>query len=720
MGLIYVVWLFTAAGSSDLLDRVVSDIGLTPMELFAAGLLLRAARSWPRGSRYRWSLALLASAVAVDGIVSIWWAIDVERLGASAAGSAANLAFLGYYPLALAGVLIQPRAARSGLARRQFVLDALILVVSGAAVLWLTTAPAPLTSAGPLRALSPLVTYPLGDLLVLIAFADLMLRVPRREGRAALNLLALALMAWMVGDVFFARNLLGSGPRAVSWGDLAFTVSFTALAWSAEAYRRLATVPPEPAPPAREPSFGPVPSLAAALFFALLLTVAVASWSIPLGPLVVGAVLLAGLLLTRQALAVEHNTRLAAERSLRDGQLKLAAQLRELEKLEAVGQLAGGIAHDFNNLLAAILAYAEVAAAELGPDHAVRHDVGEIQRAAERAAELTRQLLAIGRRQVIEPESLPLGAVLAEMRRMLECVLGARVRVEVECPADVAPVWADRGQMERVLLNLAVNARDAMPDGGVLTLRAANADGDPTCAGLKLSPAHCVRLDVVDTGRGMDEATRVRVFEPFFTTKPAGQGSGLGLASVYGILRQSGGAIAVESAPNRGTRFRIYLPRAQGSGRSPDAAAPARPDASDRGTVLLVEDEPSIRTVTARVLRQRGHTVLSAENAADARAAAARHRAAIDLLITDVMMPGTSGPMLAQELQREDPRLQVLFISGYAASSVTELQNLGPTRSFLQKPFTIHELLAKVDAALAGRAAPVGARRPAPLLTPAR
>ena len=355
----------------------------------------------------------------------------------------------------------------------------------------------------------------------------------------------------------------------------------------------------------------------------------------------------------------------------------LEEELRQSQKMEAVGRLAGGIAHDFNNLLTAISGYGELALMKLDGAPA-REYVEEMQRASERAAQLTRQLLAFSRRQVLQFEVVDLNAVVADLERMLATLLGVGIHLEVRLDASLAPTKADPSQLQQVVLNLALNARDAMPDGGTLTIATANVGTN-------------VVLTVSDTGEGMDEETLARVFEPFFTTKPASEGTGLGLATVYGIVKQTGGEVSVRSERGSGTIFEVSLPRSNGAvADHGDADVPEAEQAE--ATLLLVEDEDVVRRLAAEMLRGAGYRVLEASTGTEALAIAGDEE--IDVLLSDVVMAGMSGPQVAQELRRDRPELRVLLMSGYTADAIASHGDLPANTSFLAKPFTRVGLLA--------------------------
>ena len=381
----------------------------------------------------------------------------------------------------------------------------------------------------------------------------------------------------------------------------------------------------------------------------------------------------------------------------------LEDQLRQAQKMEAVGQLAGGIAHDFNNLLTAIQGNAELLLAALDTRDPRRMDVLEISRAAHRAATLTRQLLAFSRRQVLQPRIVSLNAVLTDLTAMLRRIIGENIELRLELDPALGAVLADAGQLEQVVTNLSVNARDAMPVGGVLTLRTSNVQAEEVPAGDPESPpllGELVAFSVADTGTGMDERTRARLFEPFFTTKELGRGTGLGLATTYGIVRQSGGHIRVHTRLNEGTTFTVYLPRVEGDPEPDSGPETGEAAARGSGTVLVVEDEEAVRALARRVLKGRGYQVLDAASAAEALELIDGGRRRVDLLVTDVVMPGMGGPELAERLAAMQPRLRVLYMTGYAGEAIRRQGTLPAGGTMLEKPFTADQLAREVLEAL--------------------
>jgi PAS domain S-box-containing protein len=395
-------------------------------------------------------------------------------------------------------------------------------------------------------------------------------------------------------------------------------------------------------------------------------------------------------------------------------QERLELQLRQAQKMEAVGRLAGGIAHDFNNLLTAVVGNTELVAAGIDPAHPLQAELSEVHRAADRAASLVAQLLAFSRQQLVRRRVLDLNAVVSESARMLARMIGSDIELSVELGAGPLEIEADQAQLDQVLINLALNARDAMPSGGRLTIatRAIEAGDDPNCKpSEEPEPPGCLRLRVTDTGHGMDAETVRHVFEPFFTTKDVGKGTGLGLATVYGIVTQNGGTVRIASEPGLGTRFDIFLPRASHGMTALTAPCAGRPAHATTGTptritgtILVAEDEPAVRRLVCRALEDYGFVVLEAEDGACALEVAGAHDGTIDLLLTDMVMPGLNGREVAEQISLVRPEIRVLYMSGHTRDALGSRFELDAAIQLVQKPFLPTELIHHVVGALAAHA----------------
>ncbi|HUI53748.1 MAG TPA: PAS domain S-box protein [Bryobacteraceae bacterium] len=382
---------------------------------------------------------------------------------------------------------------------------------------------------------------------------------------------------------------------------------------------------------------------------------------------------------------------------------RLEEQLMHAQKMEAVGRLAGGVAHDFNNMLTVISGYNRMILDELSALDPLRGYAEEILKAADRAGALTNQLLAFSRRQIMQPRVINLNSVITQTEKMLRRLIGEDVELQFSLDADIGNIKADPGHVEQAIVNLAVNARDAMPLGGRLTIETANVFLDETYAKthMGVKPGSFVMVAVSDTGHGMDAETRRRIFEPFFTTKEKGKGTGLGLATVYGIVKQTGGDIWVYSEPGQGTTFKLYFPRVaeQVTESSDGSGAPEKQSGGE--TILVVEDEKSVRDLTVRILRQLGYTILTAASGAEALEISQAHTGTIHLLLTDVVMPNMSGRQLADALTQNRPDTKVLFLSGYTENTVVHHGVLDAGVDFLPKPFTRENLAQKLRDVLA-------------------
>jgi nitrogen-specific signal transduction histidine kinase/ActR/RegA family two-component response regulator len=387
------------------------------------------------------------------------------------------------------------------------------------------------------------------------------------------------------------------------------------------------------------------------------------------------------------------------------GRRRLEDQLRQAQKMEAVGRLSGGIAHDFNNLLGIIIGYGEILEEGTKEGDPLRDSVGEILKAGRQAASLTRQLLAFSRQQVLEPKILDLSGVVSDVEKMLRRLIGEDIELTTSLDRELGKVKADQGQIEQVLLNLAVNARDAMPNGGKLLIATSNEEIDEVFAHQSpytVEVGSYICLSVTDTGCGMDAATQAQIFEPFFTTKEKGKGTGLGLSTVYGVVKQSGGHINVYSEVGTGTTFKIYLPRVDASLHKEGPRSNANISLQGTETVLLVEDEDGLRNLTRTLLERCGYTVLVAKNASEALEVSRQHKGPVHLLLTDVVMPGANGRVLAQQLSEQRPDIKVVYMSGYTGQTFGGHAILDPGTFFLMKPFTRDALARKIRAALDG------------------
>lgn len=395
-------------------------------------------------------------------------------------------------------------------------------------------------------------------------------------------------------------------------------------------------------------------------------------------------------------IAADITDTVTAQREVQEALAESQEQLRQAQKMEAVGRLAGGVAHDFNNLLVVILSYADLAMNVLDEDHPLVDDVAEIKRAGERAAALTQQLLAFSRRQMLKPEPHDLNAIVGNVHRLLERLIGEDVRMRLDLASELPAALVDKGQCEQIIMNLAVNARDAMPRGGTMTLRTRLTTFEESPVGADIAPGRYATLCVQDTGIGMDEATRQLVFEPFFTTKGANKGTGLGLATVFGIVKQSRGHVEVQSEVGMGSTFTVHLPLAacQAVEEVAEIERPAPPTGSER--ILLVEDEDMVRRLSERVLSMRGFEVVSTTNAEEALSFLEESDATFSLLLTDVVLPGMTGSELCAKARALRPQMRVLFMSGYTEDDVIRYGIETGRSDLLIKPFTPNVLLNQV------------------------
>ena len=403
--------------------------------------------------------------------------------------------------------------------------------------------------------------------------------------------------------------------------------------------------------------------------------------------------------LTRLAPAIERELREAALRRERELEREaLEDRLRQSHKLEGIGRLAGGIAHDFNNLLTAIIGYTEMVLDQIGPDKPISKDLEEIRRASDRAVALTRQLLAFSRKQTLKVTPMDLNGIIVSMRNMLERLISEEIAIRSQLSQRLPPILADRVQLEQVVMNLIMNAKDAMPRGGVITIdtRVVDADAVESATHERVAPGRYVALIITDTGQGMDNATQSRIFEPFFTTKGAGEGTGLGLATVYGVVQQLWGHIAVSSEIGQGTTFSLYFPESNEAATQP-GEQPRRgisaPLAAGREVILVVEDQRGVRQLATRILTRHGYTVLEAADAVEAIEIAAKAAQVLDLVVSDVVMPGMGGPELVARVRTLRPATKVLYMSGYTGDDLSRRIGLESHAAVLEKPFSASDLL---------------------------
>jgi signal transduction histidine kinase/CheY-like chemotaxis protein len=701
--LLLVVNAWRGDGVASMVNTAIGGLGFLPLNLGAIYWLWRASSNMAHAAGERQGLRLLAAMYIATAAGNLSWAYQDLVSHDDPHYGWANLVYLSSYIIGAIGLSRFPIAPTGVVALRKLALDIACIVIAVLAMVW-TFVVAPLDPGVPGAELFIQLSYPLGCIMMLAFIGRLLMRQGANRQHSDFAVLAIALFVQCTVDLVLELDYRNQITELTSWSAAICPLAYALIIYTAErSALRTTSEPDEPLDPSLNP-INLVPTIAGITVYAVLIWAAQSNRRDPLGVLVASAILLNVLFLAKQAIAVRENARLLAARAESESRARYAELAREGQKLEAIGRLAGGIAHDFNNLLTTVLANSEFALTRLRPGDLAHEEVSDIRSAAMRGADLIRQLLAFSRKSVVAPVRLQPDLVLREMERLLQRLAGDRCKLLLELPADLGMVQMDRGQLEQVMANLVTNARDAMPDGGAVVITGRNVTLDTAAATvLALPVGDYVSLAVQDNGVGIAADVRRHIFEPFFSTKAPGKGTGLGLASTYGIMRQSNGGVDVQSEPGHGSCFTLYLPRVyvEAALRAPVMLAPANiAHASQGETILLVEDEVAVRQVTRRMLTSDGYNVLTAGDAVAARAMFDQHGDDIALMISDVMMPGESGPELATRMRERWPNLTVLFISGYSNSELPDDGNVDAADDFLQKPFTGAQLLARVDARL--------------------
>jgi signal transduction histidine kinase/CheY-like chemotaxis protein len=673
------------AGVAGLAGGGLADAGLRAaydiVTVSSVALLAARAILVPR---HRLAWGLMAGGLLLWAAGDLWFTLADGTPGAVSYPSASELLFIACYPLFTAGVIALAREnvrGRTGM----IVLDGITaaLATTSLALALLKGAGTELAQAGE-SAYSGALAYPVCD-FILLAFAIGWLSMSRGEWRRTWLLLAAGFLLASAGDTLHVYDAASGGYEFGTAYDFVWPLAAALLAWAG--WQGAAPAGPAPAPgwAFAFPSLFALPALVV-LLLDHFNRVGAASLALATGTI---ALVFARVGVALRELAMAH-----------EAQLRAREREAESRRLTALGQLAGGVAHEFNNLLAVILNYAHVLAESLPPGDSRRGEAEEIGHTAQRAARLSQQLLMFSRRDMGRPEPVEVGPALAEIEPMVRTTVGDRVTVRVVGSREVPPVRLAPGQLDQVVLSVALNARDAMPDGGQLWIVVDDAYSHELPVELGLEPGRYVILTVRDTGRGMPDAVRERAFEPFFSTKEGGHGVGLGLATVYGIVQHAGGAVDLRSRPGAGTSVLVYLPAAPAE-PGDAAAAPARHAAGPGARVLLVEDQPELRRSTARILAANGYRVLEAADGEEALAIAAAGADEIDLVVTDVLMPHMTGVELVARMHAKERGIPVILISGHPGRVGEPDSALQDDGALLLKPVRAPELLRAVAAALA-------------------
>jgi signal transduction histidine kinase/CheY-like chemotaxis protein len=681
----------------------VHGVLLTGLGVSSVLATLGAIVLWRPERRRFWLIVCAAQAAEAVG-VALYYRHVLKTGSPPTPGSINDPFFVGFYVLFAVALIMLLRKRGSS---RAAVLDAALLAVAGAVPTVLILIEPYIAASGlPFLGKAAQIVSALGDVVLAAVFLRLVSAGGRRS--PASLLLFAAVPSFLASDVIWNwLTLLGNyGPG--SWGDAGWLLAFiftgaASLHPSMVGLEEAERIGLDDDERVRQPTLGRLYLLVlgAALLVSPGLHLAENLLGRTFGSLPVVGLLgaLALLVLVRVAGTVRESERLGLEVAEQNERLlqldRMKDELRQAQKMEAIGRLAGGVAHDFNNMLLAISGYGALALAEIEPEQGrVRHALEQVETAAGRAAALTSQLLSFSRQQVLRPQVLDINSLMNGLTDMLRPLLGSTIELQVDLHPRAGSIEADPGQIEQVITNLVVNSRDAMPGGGRITI--ATAPADPTTIPATLAPGHYLALSVTDTGEGMDEETLSRALDPFFTTKEQGKGTGLGLATVHGIVTQSGGQIRIDSRPGGGTEIAIFLPCAEAT--APAASSIETPTALARGneTILLVEDDQVVQSLLLDILARHGYQVVVASDGAQALEAAARIDLGPDLLVTDLTMPGMTGRDLACRLQSGYPGLPVIYISGHNQDAVLNEDDESRRNTFLQKPFTPNEILRTI------------------------
>jgi signal transduction histidine kinase/ActR/RegA family two-component response regulator len=700
----FVVWAWSGVGATTLLGSAISTLAFVPLNFGAVYHLWRSSKNAVYSPSERSGWSLLAGMYVLTALGNASWAFDETVRRVDPQYSFSDLFYFASYVVGCVALCKFPLASRGIVEVRKVLLDFACIVIALGALLW-TFILDPL-SWPTIDSVQIVIRfgYPIACIGLIGIACRLLMRQDMTRDHNDRALIAIAVIAQSVVDLILEIDYRNSITTRTPWAAAICPLLYILIIFAAErSANRRSHRPRVEAGPSLNP-VNLLPTIAGVAVYAVLIWAARSGRREPLGVLVGAAMGLNVLFLAKQAIAVRENAKLLAARAESESRARYEERAREGQKLEAIGRLAGGLAHDFNNLLTTVLANSEFALTRLRPGDVAHEEVSDIRSAAVRGADLIRQLLAFSRKSVIAPVRLQPDLVLRDIERLLQRLAGDRSALVLNLPADLGIVQMDRGQLEQALANLVTNARDAMPDGGTITISGRNTVLDePAATTLAVSAGEYVTIAVHDNGVGIAEDVRGHIFEPFFSTKARGKGTGLGLASTYGIMRQSNGAIDVRSAPHEGSCFTLYLPRVfvDAPVRAPVVAAVVSGARHSRGeTILLVEDEAAVRQVTRRILVSEGYQVMTAGDATAARAMFEQHGDDIKLMISDVMMPGETGPELAAYLRQRWPGLAVIFISGYSDSELPDDGIVDAADDFVQKPFTGEQLLARVDARL--------------------